>query len=71
MLGSRNHNTIFADKYMYGYHKPFMSGTDIDAPKAYQFEDKEALFKDSNKLVDGMEQSLVAVADQIAGALKK
>lgn len=71
MLDSRNHNTIFADKYMYGYHNPFMSGTDINAPKAYQFEDKEALFKDSKKLVDGMEHSLVAVADKIAGALKK
>jgi hypothetical protein len=71
MLDSRKHNTIFADKYMYGYHNPFMSGTDLDAPKAYHFDDKEMLFKDSKKLLDGMEQSLIAVADQIASTLKK
>ncbi len=71
MIDSRNHSTVFADKYMYGYHNPFMSGTDLDAPKAYHFDDKDALFMDSNKLLDGMEQSLVAVAEQIAETLKK
>lgn len=56
---------------MYGYHNPFMSGTDLDAPEAYHFDNKEALFASSERIVAGIKDSVEAVADQIQRNLKK
>ena len=71
LVNSHTHDKIYAEKFMYGYHNPFMSGTDLDAPKEFQFKDKDALFADSTRLVDGMQESLDSVADHIVTALKK
>ena len=30
---------------MYGYHKPFMAGTDLDAPGSYFFTGYDALLR--------------------------
>jgi hypothetical protein len=56
---------------MYGYHNPFMSGTDLEAPSAYHFKDKDSLFSDSTKLVAGMQNSVNAVTQKVAGNLAK
>lgn len=62
---------IYTEKFMYGYHNPFMSGTDLDAPEAYHFGDKKALFASSERIVDGIKDSVAAVTDQIQQNLKK
>ncbi|MBT9568381.1 MAG: hypothetical protein IV085_08795 [Thiobacillus sp.] len=56
---------------MYGYHNPFMSGTDLDAPKAYYFKDKNSLFADSDKLLAGMQDSVNAVTHKVAENLSR
>ncbi|MCW8958986.1 MAG: hypothetical protein OQL07_06840 [Gammaproteobacteria bacterium] len=71
LVDSRNKNTIYSEKLMYGYHNPFMSGTDIDAPKEYFFKNKEALFADASKLVEGMKGSVDAVVGHVVLKLKK
>jgi len=71
LVDSSTHNVIFADKYMYGYHNPFMSGTDLDAPEEFHFKDTEVLFADDARLVEGMQDSLQSIADRIVTTLKK
>ncbi len=70
MVDSKSQKVIYSEKFMYGYHNPFMSGTDIDAPEEYRFKNKEALFSDANNLADGIIVSIDAVAKEIAGNLK-
>lgn len=62
---------IYTEKFMYGYHNPFMSGTDLDAPDTYHFKNKDSLFADSQKLIAGMEDSITTVSSNVASNLKK
>ena len=71
LVDSRTGSTLYGEKFMYGYHNPLMSGTDLEAPETYHFESKDALFSDSTRLVDGMQDSVAAVTGQIAQKLKK
>ncbi len=71
LIDSRTHKKLYSEKFMYGYHNPFLSGTDLEAPGRYHFKDKDSLFSDSNKLVAGMESSVNAVTDKVARKLSK
>jgi hypothetical protein len=71
LVDSQTQKILYSEKFMYGYHNPFMSGTDLDAPSAYHFKDKDSLFSDSNKLVAGMQDSINAVTRKVAGNLSK
>ncbi len=71
LVDSRTHSRLYGEKFMYGYHNPLMSGTDLEAPETYHFESKDVLFSDSARLVDGMQDSVAAVTGQIAQKLKK
>jgi hypothetical protein len=62
---------IYSEKFMYGYHNPFMSGTDLDAPEAYHFKNKEEMYSDDKVLVEGMQDSIKAVVQRVASSLKK
>ena len=62
---------IYSEKFMYGYHNPFMSGTDLDAPEKYHFSNKEELFKDATLMVEGMRDSVDEVANQISQSLHR
>ncbi len=71
MVKANSGEKIYSEKFMYGYHNPFISGTDLDAPKEYHFKNKEQLFADGDKLIAGMQKSIVEVAQQVQENLKK
>lgn len=71
LVDSRTREKLYSEKFMYGYHNPFMSGTNLDAPKTYHFKDKDSLFADSDKLVAGMKDSVNAVTRKVAENLSK
>lgn len=62
---------VYTEKFMYGYHNPFMSATNLDAPEAYHFKNKDELFASSERIVNGIKDSVEAVTDQIQQNLKK
>lgn len=69
MVTSASHTVVYQEKFMYGYHNPFMSGTDLDAPKSYHFKNRDALFADEAKLVAGMDAMIGAVTQAIGNKL--
>lgn len=71
MIDSRTHEKLYAEKFMYGYHNPLMSGTDLEASGFYHFKNKDAMFSDSSKLVKGMEHSVESVSRRVSKNLKK
>ncbi len=71
MVTSTTHAVVYQEKFMYGYHNPLMSGTELDAPESYQFKDRAALFADEAKLVEGMNASVDAVVQAIGNNLAK
>lgn len=71
LIDSHTHEKLYAEKFMYGYHNPFLSGTDLEAPSRYHFKNRESLFADSTKLVSGLQDSVVAVTHQVADNLAK
>jgi len=62
---------MYAEKFMYGYHNPLMSGTDIEAPEEYHFKNKEELLSDDDRVVSGIQHSVDAVVEQVQNNLKK
>ncbi len=71
LIDSRTHEKLYSEKFMYGYHNPFLSGTDLEAPRTYHFKNKDSLFADSSKLVAGMENSVSAVTRKVGSKLSK
>lgn len=71
LVDRRTGEALYSEKFMYGYHNPLLSGTDLDAPPSYQFKDKDALFADRDQLVAGMAHSVDSVADAIVANLEK
>lgn len=71
LVDSKSHEKLYSEKFMYGYHNPFMSGTDLDAPSTYHFQSKDSLFSDSKKLIAGMQDSVEAVTQRVATNLAK
>lgn len=71
LVDTRTHEKLYSEKFMYGYHNPFMSGTNLDAPTTYQFQNKDSMFSDSNKLIAGMQDSVNAVTRKVAENLSK
>lgn len=66
------HNLIYSETFMYGYHNPFMSGTDLDAPKNFMFDDEEDVFKGNGKvIIAGLKGAIKSIARQITEQLKK
>jgi hypothetical protein len=71
LVENSNKNVIYQEKFMYGYHNPFMSGTDIESPEEYHFKNKEELFTSKEKLIEGIITSIETVAEEIASRLSK
>lgn len=70
LVSSLNNEKIYTEKFMYGYHNPFMSGTDLDAPKAYHHSNKESMFSDDKLLIEGMQDSVTAVVEAVSQRLQ-
>lgn len=63
---------IYQDAMMYGYHNPFMSGTNLDAPEAFEFAEEEDLFNaGAPKVISGLEDASEQIAQHISRALQK
>lgn len=63
---------IYQDTMMYGYHNPFMSGTNLDASEAFQFAEKEGVFDaGAVKIVSGLKDASEQIALHISSALQK
>lgn len=71
LFDRRDRQTLYSEKFMYGYHNPLLSGTDLDAPEAYHFKDKDALFADRDVLIQGMAQGIDSIADAIVSNIHK
>ena len=71
LIDVRTGETVYSEKFMYGYHNPFMSGTDIEAPETYHFGSAKELFSDNEQLVSGIQHSVEAVTDQVQQNLQK
>ncbi len=62
----------YEEKFMYGYHNPFMSGTDLDAPKKFHFADKKAMESASDStLIAGLKDSSRAIASAVQAKLSR
>ena len=70
-VDTRTGEKIYTEKFMYGYHNPFMSGTEIEAPKKYHFNNNEELFASNAEFINGLNHSVDAVVNQIVKTLKK
>lgn len=70
-VDTRTGEKIYTEKFMYGYHNPFMSGTDIEAPEKYHFDNAEELFASDAEFINGLNHSVDAVVNQIVKTLKK
>ncbi len=62
---------IYSDVLMYGYHNPFMTATDLEAPKSFFYENFEALIANKEAAIQGLQSGMYAEADYIADALKQ
>lgn len=71
MVARATQAVVYQEKFMYGYHNPLMSGTDLDAPDSYHFKNREALFADEGRLVAGLNDSVESVARATGDALAK
>jgi hypothetical protein len=71
MYSKKLNEVIYKETFMYGYHNPLMSATDIDAPKKYLFKTKEALFESGDKVVvAGLDDVVKTVASHVAARLR-
>lgn len=71
LVDAKTHEVLLQEKVMYGYHNPFLSGTDVDAPKRFHFNDSDALFASAPQLVDGLKVSANILASHITGHIKR
>lgn len=72
LVKARDGAVLYEDTLMYGYHNPFMSGFELDAPKKYHFDNRDDLFKAGNKvIVGGLKDAAKSVAAHIAKQFKK
>lgn len=71
MVSRTTQEVVYQEKFMYGYHNPLMSGTDLDAPETFHFKNRDALFADEAKLVEGLNSSVDAVVQAIGTHLAK
>lgn len=68
----RQKETVYQETIMYGYHNPFMTGTEIDAPKKFQFNGEAEITKASKKtIISGLQDSINKIAAHVAEQLKK
>jgi len=72
-LYSRNAGELVYDEsFMYGYHNPFISATNLDAPVAYQFANKAAMEATSDeRLISGLKDAAKAIANAVAAKFAK
>ena len=61
--------TLYSEAVMYGYHNPFMKGTDLDAPKEYYFDGYDRLVSDPARLRKGLDLGIEAIASHVVGRL--
>lgn len=67
-LYSRNAGAlVYGGTFMYGYHNPFMSATELDAPATFRFASKDAMEAASDEqLVAGLKDAAKAIAARVA-----
>jgi hypothetical protein len=61
--------TLYSQALMYGYHNPFMKGTDLAAPKDYYFDGYDKLVSDPAKLRKGLDLGIDAIAMHVVTRL--
>ena len=67
-----DNKVIYQDAMMYGYHNPFMSGVELDAPKAFHFAEQEDVFKaGASKIISGLKDASLKIALHSSNTLKK
>lgn len=72
LVNARDSSILFQDTMMYGYHNPFMSGIDLDAPKQFHFDERADIFKAGNKVVvAGLKDAAKKIAIEVGKQLKK
>ena len=72
LVNTLDGNILYQDTVMYGYHNPFMSGVDIDAPKKFHYQKRDDIFAaDSAVVVDGLKDAATKVAMHVSMKLKK
>lgn len=62
----------YDETFMYGYHNPLMSGTDLDAPDKYHFnsrDEMEAAADDT--LIGGLKDASMTIAQTVADKLAR
>ena len=65
-------SALYDETFMYGYHNPFMSATNLDAPEQYHFKNKEDMEGAGDKvLVGGLKDAANAIAQAVANKLTK
>lgn len=72
LLRAKSGEVLYQDTMMYGYHNPFMSGVDLDAPKKFHYQERADIFKAGNKkIIAGLKDAAKQVAMHVAKQFKK
>jgi hypothetical protein len=61
--------TLYSEALMYGYHNPFMKGTELDAPKEYYFDGYDKLVSDPGKLRKGLDLGIDVLSSHVVDRL--
>ena len=71
LVNARDGAILYQETLMYGYHNPFMSGVDLDAPEKFHYQNRADIFKAGNKaIVDGLKDAANKVALYVGNQLK-
>lgn len=63
---------IYAETFMYGYHNPIMSATDVESPEKFHFDEPEEVFAAGDQMIlAGLEDAAKSIAAKIAAQLAK
>lgn len=71
LISAQSKEVLYSEQIMFGYHNPFMSATDIDAPEQYFFDNFSVFISKPDQVVAGLKSGISIVADHIGQQLRK
>ena len=70
LIAKQTGKVLYSEGFIYGYHNPFMSATQIPAPKVFYFPNSDDLYTDKQRAVAGLRAGISAIAAALANQLK-
>ncbi|MCW8955521.1 MAG: hypothetical protein OQL09_01460 [Gammaproteobacteria bacterium] len=71
LISSQTKEVLYAENIMYGYHNPFLSATDIDAPQEHFFDNFSSFISKGDQVIGGLKTGIAVVSNHIGQQLQK